>query len=59
MKGELGIFFPVRWMVWVIWQGCQVKGQAIVEHSSISYFYAFQAMGFFLLIGFIFLAKSL
>lgn len=46
MRGKVDIFFHVRWVVWAIWQGCQVKGQTIVEHSSLKRYYAFQALNF-------------
>ena len=44
MKGELIFSFTEKWAVCTIWQGCQVKSQAIVEHSSINRYYAFLAL---------------
>ena len=49
MKGKLIIIFPVGWMVWAIWQGCQVKGQTINKtlrwnKSPRTYFHSFPCL---------------
>jgi hypothetical protein len=44
MKDKMIFYFPVKWAVSTIWQGCQVKGQVIVEHSLINGYYAFLAL---------------
>lgn len=46
MIGKLINCFSERWADWTIWQGCQVKDQSIVEHSSINHYYALQTLSF-------------
>jgi len=45
MKDISDILFPERWAICTIWQGCQIKTLTGDEHSFISQYYAFKALG--------------